>query len=79
MAEYLVPDIPRIGLAIGAVRQRIVMSQSSGRKPGARTMKRNDIDRKVVDLGKASRETKGGHVGAPEGIGQLPTFGLSRD
>lgn len=42
-------------------------------------MKRNDVDRKVVDLGKASRETRGGHVGAPEGIGLLPTFGLSRD
>ncbi|MBY8829175.1 benenodin family lasso peptide [Hephaestia mangrovi] len=42
-------------------------------------MKRNDVDRKVVDLGKASRETRGGHVGSPEGIGLLPTFGLSRD
>jgi hypothetical protein len=42
-------------------------------------MKRNDVSRKLIDLGKASRETKGGTAGVPEDIGQQLPFGLSND
>jgi hypothetical protein len=42
-------------------------------------MKRNDVSRKVLDLGKASRETKGGNVGLPDIAGQQNPFGLTND
>lgn len=42
-------------------------------------MKRSDATRKVVDLGKATRETKGGTVGLPDIAGQQAPFGLTKD
>ena len=42
-------------------------------------MTRKIESRKVVDLGKASRETKGGNIGLPDVAGYQPTGGLTND
>ncbi|MGN6279008.1 MAG: benenodin family lasso peptide [Sphingomonas sp.] len=42
-------------------------------------MKRSETNRKVVDLGKASRETKGGTIGVPDFLGQYAPLGLTKD
>jgi len=68
-----------IGLVILLQRRRIVTPQWCGEQAGVCAMKRSDATRKVVDLGKATRETKGGTVGLPDIAGQQAPFGLTND
>lgn len=42
-------------------------------------MKRKNTSRKVIDLGVASRETKGGLIGVYDGFGKQASFGLTND
>jgi hypothetical protein len=42
-------------------------------------MKRTNVSRKVIDLGRATRETKGGSIGTPDHLGQQVAFGLTND
>lgn len=42
-------------------------------------MKRSNQNRKVVDLGVATRETKGGFTGVADIAGRQPLGGLSND
>lgn len=42
-------------------------------------MTRNPAPVRVIDLGKASRETKGGLIGGHDTVGLQAPFGLSND
>ncbi len=42
-------------------------------------MTRTNANRKVIDLGAASRETKGGAIGVPDVLGKQAGFGLTND
>jgi hypothetical protein len=75
----MLPYLGRIGLVMRVSHRKMVSPHYRGGMTGVFAMKRNDSVRKVVDLGKASRETKGGTIGVPDFLGQYAPLGLTKD